>query len=87
MSEQKKKNESKQQSAQEIYNSGEAIQNRANVQAELQKFPRINYSKAFQKTEQEQGQLYTMRKKWREMIQKQGHSKRNPPYTIRSVQS
>ena len=87
MADQKKKNENKQQTPAEIYNSGEAIQNRENVQKEIQGPPRLNFSHAFQKTEQDQGELYTARKKWRDSIKAQGFTKRNPPITIRSVHS
>ena len=88
MAEQKKnKNENKQLTPAEVYNSGEAIQNRANVQREIQGPPRINYSHAFEKTERDQGELYTARKKWREDLKKRGFTKRNPPITIRSKQS
>lgn len=73
------RNENKEQSFAQIYNSSQAISNREAVRKEINSTPLEINPKRFEKTPQERGMLYTLRHKWREMIKKQGLSKRKVP--------
>lgn len=85
MSEEKKnKNENKQLSLSEVYNSGESVQNRSNVHKEIQGPPRINYSHAFKKTDAERSEHWNMVAAFRELLKLKGISKRKVPYTVYS---
>ena len=79
MEKKKNDNPNKPQSLSEVYNGSEAGSRREQVRKEINSTPRINYNKAFEKSDVERGEFLTERKKWRDQIQKEGYSKRNHP--------
>lgn len=73
------KNENKAATPAEIYNSSEAIRNREQVKKEINSTPRLSFSNAFEKTDEERSKLWGLRNLWRKIIQGEGLSKRKVP--------
>lgn len=78
----KNRNENRQATPVDIYNSNEAQQKRLAVKREINSTPRPNYSHAFEKTDEERGLLWTLKNVWRKDVQAKGGTKRGFKTTI-----
>lgn len=76
------RNENRSTTPVDIYNSNEAQQKRLAIRKEINSMPRENFSKAFEKTDEERGMLWTLRNVWRKDLQAKGLTKRGFKTTI-----